>query len=161
MVEKSERPPDDPLGRTLLIYDSGERSFLPLFLSNSDEARFRRLIKIVTQLSYADTFDVRRNDIFPDAKEYDTFLVATNTANSVDNEILKTFLAGFDFWDATVIPFWMGGSGDGGHETEITVRRAWLLLGGRDSRYYKGIKQRDIDTLTAEWLLCMVRRDTR
>jgi hypothetical protein len=152
--KKPERPPDDPLGRTLLIYDSGESSMLPLFLSDSDDARFRRLVKTVAQLSYADVFDLRRNDTLPDAKKYNTFLVGINTANTNDNEILKTFLAGFDFWDATVILFWIDEIGDGGNKTEIEtmVQGAWLLVNGQEFRYYKGIKLKEINSLAADWM---------
>jgi hypothetical protein len=152
--EKSEQPPDDPLGRTLLIYDSGERSFLSSILYNSGEARFRRLVNIVARLSYADAFDVRRNNIFPDAKEYDAFLVGANMANSNGNEILKTFLAGFDFWDAAVIPFWMDGvvNSDNAAEIETMMQGAWLLIRGRVFRYDNGVKLKEINSIAAEWI---------
>jgi hypothetical protein len=150
--ERPEQAPDDPLGRTLLIYDSGERSFLSLF--NVGEVRFRRLIKTVARLSYADTFDVRLNDTPPDAKKYDTFLVGANTANGTDNEILKIFLADFDFWDSTVIPFWMGGIENSGDtmEIETMIQGAWLLMQGREFRYDKGIKVKEMNSLAAEWM---------
>jgi hypothetical protein len=148
---KGGQPPDDPLGRTLLIYDSGENSIASLLSNNSNQARFRRLAKTVAQAAYAEVFDLRQDSPPPDAQKYDTFLVAAKASGG--NETLESFLGGFDFWDATVIPFWMSEIGDRWPETGITARGAWLLLDGRDFRYYKGIKQRDIDTLAVEWLL--------
>ncbi|MDR3191581.1 MAG: hypothetical protein LBT87_00785, partial [Treponema sp.] len=151
--ERPEQPPDDPLGRTLLIYDSGESSFLSLFLYNSDEARFRRLVKVVARLSYAGTFDLRRNDTPPDAKRYDTFFVGIRTRR--DSEILRAFLAGFDFWDGTVIPFWME-AGDEGNETGIEIQAliqgARILIGGQGLRYDRGIPRREADSVAAEWM---------
>ncbi|MDR2444995.1 MAG: M15 family metallopeptidase [Spirochaetaceae bacterium] len=152
--QKPEQPPDDPLGRTLLIYDSGERSLSSLFLYDSDNARFRRLVRIVERLSYADTFDLRRNDTLPDAKKYDTFLVGVKAVNGGEDQLIKNFLAGFDFWDAPVVPFLMDGAGEDGLEAELEtlIRGAWPLMNGQEFRYRKGVKQREIASLTAGWI---------
>ncbi|MDR0683936.1 MAG: M15 family metallopeptidase [Spirochaetaceae bacterium] len=149
--QKAEQPPDDPLGRTLLIYDSGESSLLSQFLYNSGNARFRRLVRIVGRLAYADTFDTRRNGAPPDAKKYDTFLVGVRGAGGGEDELIKNFLAGFDFWDAAVVPFFMDKAGnEAGPET--LIRGARPLMSGRDFRYRKGVKEREAASLAAGWM---------
>ncbi|MDR3123436.1 MAG: M15 family metallopeptidase [Treponema sp.] len=108
----------------------------------------------MARLSYADTFDVRKNDTFPDAKKYDAFLVGVNTANGADNETLKAFLAGFDFWDATVIPFWLGGIESPGNAAgiETMIQGAWLLMRGQEFRYGRDVKLKEVNSLAAEWM---------
>ena len=149
--QKTEQPPDDPLGRALLIYDSGENSLLSLFLYDSDNARFRRLVKLVGRLAYADTFDPRRNDVPPDARKYDTFILGVRGINGGEGELIKNFLAGFDFWDAAVVPFFMDVAGDGA-ELETLIRGAWPLMSSQEFRYRKGVKQGEAASLAAGWM---------
>jgi hypothetical protein len=108
----------------------------------------------VASLGRADTFDVRRNQTLPEAQQYDSFLIGINASDSGGNALLKTFLAGFDFWDGTVVLFWMDRTPDNAEETEIgtLIQGAWVFINGRAFQQYRGVNQREIDRLAAGWM---------
>ena len=137
-----------------MIYDSGESSLLSLVLYDSGSARLRRLVRIVERLAYADTFDLRLNERPPDAKKYDTFLAALRGVSGGEDQVIKNFLAGFDFLDAAVVPFFMDEAGGdrlrAGPET--LIRGAWPLISGPEFRYRKGVKEREAASVAAAWL---------